>query len=174
MGKRSDYKEERPKDFWGTIDPNAISPTFLSMIRGSNYAEPCYGDGDLEDLLMDVSNCKWRSDVRETVWSSKVKDATKLTKRHLEDCDMIITNPPFKWSLLQPLLDHLPTLRPTWLLLPADVAHNKRMGPYMARCAWMVSVGRLYWMPNKVRGVDNYCWFRFHETWDTETRFVGR
>ena len=174
MGKRSNYENNTPKDFWPTRDPSAIPQTFMSMVRGKTYAEPCYGDGDLEDLLMEIAHCKWRSDVRETVGSSKVMDATTLTKEMLTGCDMIITNPPFSWSLLKPLLDHLPTLKPTWFLLPANVMHNKRMGPYMEKCAWVISIGRLYWMENKVRGVDDFAWFRFHEEWEDDTGFIGR
>lgn len=175
MGKRSDYVNNRPKDFFGTVDPDAIPPKFVEIVRGKTYCEPCYGNGDLEDLLMDVATCKWRSDVRETVGSSKVMDALDITKEDLQGIDCIITNPPFKWEWLQPLLDHLPTLKPTWLLLPADVMHNKRMSPYMERCAHVVSIGRMYWMENKIKGVDNMCWYRFHENrWDYGTRFWGR
>jgi hypothetical protein len=175
MGKRSNYENDKPKDFWPTIDPNVTPQPFIDMIRGRTYAEPCYGEGDLEDLLMEIAHCKWRSDIRETVGSSKVMDATDLTKEMLKECDMIITNPPFSWNLLKPLLDHLPTLKPTWFLLPANVMHNKRMGPYMSNCAWVISVGRLYWMDNKIRGVDDFAWFRFHnEKWGSGTRFVGR
>lgn len=173
MGKRKSYESSKPKDYWPTLDPDAITP-LVTYVRGKSYAEPCYGDGHLEDQLVDVSTCKWRSDVRETVGCSKIQDATTLNKKDLRECDIIITNPPFSWELLKPLLDHLPTLKPTWLLLPADVMHNKRMGPYMENCAWIVSVGRLYWLENRVKGVDNYCWFRFHQSWDNDTRFVGR
>jgi len=175
MGKRSNLKvENRPKDFWGTVDPDAIPPKFVDMVRGRTYAEVCYGNGDLEDLLMEVATCKWRSDVRETVGCSKVLDALDITKQDLQGIDMIVTNPPYDWKLLQPLLDHLPTLKPTWLLLPADMMHNKRMGPYMKNCAWVLSIGRLYWMENKVKGVDNFAWYGFYENWLLVTRFVGR
>ena len=173
MGKRKSYDSARPKDYWPTLDPDAVEP-LIPFVRGKSYAEPCYGDGHLEDQLMGVATCWWRSDVRETVGCSEIQDATTLNKKDLKECDIIITNPPFSWELLKPLLDHLPTLKPTWLLLPADVMHNKRMGPYMENCAWIVSVGRLYWLENKVKGVDNYAWFRFHQSWDDDTRFVGR
>jgi hypothetical protein len=29
-------------------------------------------------------------------------------------------------------------------------------------------------MENKVRGVDDFAWFRFHEEWEDDTRFIGR
>jgi hypothetical protein len=175
MGKReTEKKPRREKDFYGTLDPDAIPAKLIPFLLGKTYAEPCYGDGDLENLLMDVATCKWRSDIRETVGCSKVLDALDITKEDLRGIDMIVTNPPYNWKLLKPLLDHLTTLKPTWLLLPADMMHNVRMGPYMGRCAWVVSTGRLYWMENKIKGVDNYAWYRFHPRWDYDTRFVGR
>jgi len=175
MGKREEVKKPRRKaDFYATVDPDAIPEPLIEKVRGKTYAEPCYGNGDLEDLLMEVATCKWRSDIRETVGCSKVLDALDITKQDLKGIDVIITNPPYQWDMLKPLLDHLPNLKPTWFLLPADVAHNVRMGPYMRRCAWVVSIGRLYWMENKVKGVDNYCWYEFRSSRDYDTRFIGR
>lgn len=173
MGKRSNLPSNRPKDFWGTIDPQSIPQTLVNKLMGKTYAEPCYGEGDLEDQLMGIANCGWRSDVRKTVGCSKVMDATKLRAVDVAHCDVIVTNPPFSWDLLKPLLDHLPTVLPTWLLLPADVMHNVRMGPYMKQCSDVISVGRLYWMENKVRGVDNYAWFCFRNDIQ-DTKFFGR
>jgi hypothetical protein len=62
--------------------------SFVDKIRGKTYAEVCYGDGDLEDQLMDVATCKWRSDIRETVGCSKVLDALDITKEDLKGIDM--------------------------------------------------------------------------------------
>ena len=174
MANRKQSNFERvDKDFYGTIDPACVVPTFLNQIRGARYAEPCYGNGDLEDLLMDAAECVWRSDVRETVGSSLVLDAKKLTGADLRQAEVIITNPPYQWDMLKPLLDHLPTLKPTWFLLPADYMHNVRMGPYMKCCEQVIAVGRLYWQPNKVKGVSNFAWYLFREHF-TETIFVGR
>ena len=52
--------------------------------------------------------------------------------------------------------------------------HNVRMGPYMKRCEKVVSIGRLYWEENKVKGVDNYCWYHFNQDHEGNTEFVGR
>ena len=145
MGKRSDY-DKVPRDKYYTIDRNAVPDSFLEYISGHTYAEPCYGGGDLEGLIGDMAGCKWRSDLDPDPDVPVLrKDATTLTRKDLSECDLIVTNPPFTWELLQPLLDHLPTLTQTWLLLPANIMHNKRMAPYMEKCNWVVSVGRLYW-----------------------------
>jgi hypothetical protein len=174
MGKRDKNKFKRvDKDFYRTIDPSCVVPPFISAIRGARYAEPCYGEGHLEDLLMDVAECVWRSDIRPTVGSSFVVDALKLTKADLRQAEMIVTNPPYDWSMLKPLLDHLPTLKPIWLLLPADYMFNVRVGPYMKRCSQVIAVGRLFWLENKVKGVSNMAWYEFVDGF-TETIFVGR
>ena len=144
---------------------------FLKEVRGKRFAEPCAGKGHLIDNLADGATCWWESDIRDTCGPGI--DATKLTKENLDHADVIITNPPYKWDALKPLLDHLPTLLPTWFLLPADMMHNKRMGPYMKKCAMVISVGRLYWMDNKIKGVDNFAWYLFVKD-EVDTRFVGR
>jgi len=148
VGKRSSFVKA-DRDFYRTIDPNAIPYTFVDLIRGKSYADTCYGNGDLEDRLMDVATCKWRSDIRETVGSSLVVDALQVTKEDLEDVDCLIQNPPFTRKVLDPLLDHWLTLgKPVWLLLPADYMHNVSFGKYMRQCKEVISVGRLYFFTN--------------------------
>jgi hypothetical protein len=181
MGKREEVKKPKvDKDFYATIDPDAVTP-LIPYIRGCTYAEPFYGNGDLEDLLMDAATCMWRSDVRKTVESSVVLPAQHVQKEHLIgaawDCDYIISNPPFTKSVLLPCIEHLSKLRPTWLLLPADMLHNKYMTPYIKKCELVLSVGRLCWFPNDqgkmVKGVDNFIWGLFVD-YETDTVFKGR
>lgn len=165
MGKRSNTKEgtyqafeRKSRDFYGTVDPDAVKP-LLPFITGKTFAEPCYGQGNLVELLEQEGILTFFcSDIEPHEDLDRCIPAQELLDDHVRDCDLIITNPPFSWPLLKPLLDHLPTLKPTWLLLPADVIHNKRMAPYMEKCSYIVSVGRLWWQPNKIKGVDNYVW----------------
>lgn len=176
MSKRSDF-DKVPKDFYPTTDPKAIPPKLVEFIRGKSYAEPCYGEGDLEDLLMDVATCRWRSDIRETVGSSKVMDAMYLSKEDTARCDYIITNPPFSRDVLLPLIDHFVSLKPTWLLLPADYMHNVYFGEYIAKCRRVISVGRLKWFKDsKHTSTDNFAWYFWVKgaTADTRTGFYGR
>ncbi len=176
MSKRSSM-EKIPRDFYPTTDPSAIPPKLIEFIRGKSYASPCYGDGDLEDLLMDVAVCRWRSDIRKTVGSSKVWDALSLSKHELGRCDIILENPPFSRDVLLPMIDHFTSLKPTWLLLPADMMHNKYFGEYMDRCSRVISVGRLKWFKDsKYTSTDNFAWYFWKKgaTTDTDTVFYGR
>lgn len=174
MGKRSNKGVKMPRDFWPTVDPDAFIP-LRPYISGKTYAEPCCGNEDLIKGFEDVAYCGWASDI------SIGKDATTLTKEDLEACDVIITNPPFSWEMLKPLLDHLPKLKPTWLLLPADFMHNKRSAPYMVYCSHIVAVRRLFWWLDEgdlsqrgVKGKDNYCWYLFHDKQQSSTNFIPR
>lgn len=176
MSKRSNF-EKVPRDWYPTTDPKAIPPKLVEFIRGKNYAEPCYGNGDLEDLLMDVATCKWRSDIRETVGSSKVMDALCLSKEDIARCQLIVTNPPFSRDVLLPLLDHFISIKPTWLLLPADYMHNQYFSDYMKRCSRVISVGRLKWFKDsKHTSTDNFAWYFWPKgsTGEMETVFYGR
>ena len=177
MGKRSPGFERKGRDFYATIDPAAVAPLVPHLGEYGHFTEPCAGAGDLAQMVEDQTQKKWRPWARTDispqspfVWP---KDALSYVEGDVGRAKLFITNPPFSWPMLEPLLDHLPTLLPTWLLLPADVMHNKRMNPYVARCSKVVSVGRLYWMENKVKGVDNYAWFKFHNEPQT-TVFYGR
>lgn len=181
MGRYSNYDVKRPRDFWPTVDPDAVRP-LSPFIKGDKYVEPCAGAGDLINLIGDHATCVKAYDLEPQ--SDKVikKDALTLEKKDLYEATVLITNPPFSWDLVQPLLEHLPTLKPTWMLLPASVMHNKRMGVYMKRCARVVSIGRLYWInkdapnPNEgKKGKEDYCWYRFHSSACEEgTLFYGR
>jgi len=176
VSKYSDYNKI-PKDYYPTTDPKAVPTKLVEFIRGKTYAEPCYGNGDLEGLLTDVAACKWRSDIRETVGSSKVLDALEVTKEDLEGTDLIVTNPPFSKDVLLPLIDHFVSLKPTWLLLPAGYMNNIYFGPYMKRCSRVVSIGRIKWFrDSKHTSTDDFCWYFWKKgaTTDTRTIFYGR
>ena len=175
MGKRDGGKFERAeRDFYSTIDPSCMVPAFVERVKGLKYAEPCWGSGELERLLEPYAECVWRSDIEPQCKGCKRKNAVDLSIDDLQGCDLVITNSPYQWPMLKPLLDHLPTVKPTWLLLPADYMHNIRMGPYMKQCTTVITIGRMYWLPNKVKGVSNMCWYKFSKWHIGQTEFIGR
>jgi len=177
MSKRSSM-DKVSKDYYPTRDPAAIPPKFIEFIYGKTYAEPCCGEGDLADLLEYTGNFLWLSDIEDRgFWW--VKDAMDLTEEDLQKCDLIITNPPFTKAILLPMIDHFTSLKDTWLLLPADMMHNKYFGPYMKTCSKVVSVGRICWFPvdgKRVAGTDNYAWYMWQKGQEgkTPTTFYGR
>lgn len=158
MSKRTSM-EKIPKDFYPTTDPNALTGDFLNFISGKNYGEPCCGNGDLINLIGPTAHCEWASD-SEVRPIGQQKDAMDLTEENLCRCDVLITNPPFTRKVLLPMIDHFVSLKPTWLLLPADTMHNKYFGSYMDKCSVVVSIGRLKWFKDSPSAsTDNFAWF---------------
>jgi len=175
VGKRSNFTGIE-KDQYYTIDPRAIVPKFVEKIRGKTYAEPCYGQGDLEDLLMEAAICKYRADIDSPLPGIKKADALNLSRDDVKDCDLIVTNPPWSRNLLHPMIEHFLSLKkPTWLLFDADWIHTKQSAPYVKYCKSIISVGRLTWIPGtKVTGKDNVCWYEFDTCFFGPTQFYGR
>tara|TARA_R100001443_G_C3294553_1_gene163689 strand:- start:184 stop:678 length:495 start_codon:yes stop_codon:yes gene_type:complete len=164
MAKKNSLFKRKERDFYPTIDPQSVI-SIANFIKGKKYYEPCCGDGSLIRILDDYAECVGASDVE--------KDATSLEKKDIFNATIFITNPPYTWNILQPILNHLPNILPTLLMLPSDMMHNQRMSLHMKRCKSVWSVGRLYWQPNKVKGLDNYCWYLFQAK-ETLTTFYGR
>jgi hypothetical protein len=182
MGKREETKREKhPRDYYATVDPVAskVLADFLGRHRQSvTFIEPCAGDGRLFRDLVKYNNavfyCIYAYDIEPQANQITQRNCLTLTSNDCEDVDYFITNPPFTWNSLQPILECLPTLLPTWLLLPADTIHNKRMGPYMKKCSTILSVGRMYWFEDRpIKGVDNFCWMLFGNQ-ECKTIFIGR
>jgi len=176
LGKRSPDFIKKSRDYYPTIDPIAAE-VLLEHLGPTWFIEPCAGAGDLAKALTDPLNsiyCSGMYEIEPQGEGVQKKDCISLTKEHLVFATHFATNPPFTWSVLQPLMDHMISLLPTWLLLPADVMHNVRMGPYMKRCIKVVSIGRMFWTDNKVKGKDNYAWFLFDKDFLGETTFIGR
>jgi hypothetical protein len=181
MGKRETVKKPKsPRDFYATIDPDAVKPLIPFLADYITYAEPCVGNGDLVKQMSAYGlQCCHTSDISSDQYQEW--DASDIPLEFLlaygPDC--IITNPPFSKALLLPIMDHLMCSGlPLWLLLPADIMHNKYMSPYMRKCKTVVSVGRLCWFPDEVtgkmvKGVDNYQWMEF-VSYETPTTFHGR
>jgi hypothetical protein len=179
VGKRELVKRPRnPRDFYGTVDPAAVEALAPFLDPLTTYVEPCAGDGSLIGLLTSVGHIKGAVgayDIEPQAPGITQRNCLTLQDRDLYGVDCFITNPPFQWDMLKPILDHLPTLLPTWLLLPADAMHNKRTSPYMDLCSDVVSIGRLYWMKDRpIKGVDNNCWYRFDSKYKGFCKFHPR
>lgn len=165
MAKRNNEAggfERKPRDFYGTIDPAAVE-VFKKVSHKVSYIEPCAGSGDLIELLNKTDMVLHKAyDIEPQKPYIEKKDASLLTVKDLYEADCVVTNPPYDWKMLKPILDNLLPKIQTMLLLPADTMHNLRMAPYITKyCYSIESVGRLYWEPNKVKGKDNFVWYNF-------------
>jgi len=166
MGKRSNYSR-RILDSYATPF-SAVAPLLLHLGSGICFDEPCAGDRALvSHLTRHGHQCARASDIAD----EHPVDAFNLER---SGADMFITNPPWDWDVLDPLIDHLSNMKPTWLLLNADLMHNKRMGRHMRRCLKVVSIGRIKWIEgSKSTGMENCAWFLFVGR-EVQTLFYGR
>ena len=185
MTKRN-QTENRDKQYWRT-PAKAIPPLIEAIGRGDEgpngkrrprtFIEPCAGAGDLVWGL--EQNYGWKCslfcDIEPQHPDVKKRDAFDLRNSEYRKGDYIITNPPWKWELMEPLLKRFIEVRPTWLLLSADWAHNIRSSSYGRRyCKQIISVGRLSWMGNGKGGYDNGAWYFFSQEKTDTTIFSWR
>tara|TARA_R110000822_G_scaffold82279_2_gene194747 strand:- start:5 stop:520 length:516 start_codon:yes stop_codon:yes gene_type:complete len=169
MGKRSD-KPRVERDFYPTPE-HAVLPLLDHLPEDATFDEPCAGNGALIDHLEKHGrNCRLAIDIvpqRDDIGWGNAFDISGC----LGDC--FITNPPYKWEILDKLIPHLYRMAPTFLLLPADMMHNIRVAPHMEHCLKVISVGRVKWFGN-VTGMENSAWYLFHADNDIATIFYGR
>lgn len=177
MGKRSDF-ERIDKDFYRTFDKRAGDRLAPFLRPGTRYIEPCAGAGDLIDQLQNHGHfCMGAIDLEKT-WPQKqmIKQRNALDLNcNTMDADCYITNPPWTREVLHPLIEHLSSQLPTWLLFDADWACTKQAKPYLEYCRKIVAIGRLKWIPDTtMSGKDSACWYLFDQNDDSPTIFYGR
>lgn len=162
MGKRSDFAKI-DKDKYNT-PAAAVEPLFPYLPAGPvRYIEPCAGRGDLvRHLNADGLVCVYASDIApENLSSSPMRivyrDATTIAKAPL-----VITNPPWTREVLHPIIRHFLEVCPAWYLFDADWMHTRQASALLLRCAVIVPVGRIKWIPDSEHtGKDNCCWYFF-------------
>jgi hypothetical protein len=165
MGKRSDFAR-RDKDFYPT-PYEAVEPLMMHLMPYTSFIEPCVGAGDLvRHLEKNGHICKGKYDLPD--------DAT--TKQYTDKAECFITNPPWDREILHPLIDNLSSQKRTWLLFDAGWMFTKQAVPYLRRCAKIVTVGRVKWIPgSKMVGKDDCCWYLFNDAtcWE-RTQFFAK
>lgn len=163
-----------------TWDPRPVQLLQPHLPGALAYAEPCAGDGDIvKSMKWHGHRCVYACDIspgRGRDWIEK-RDALTLDKswRRRAGAQMFITNTPWRREILHPLIEHLSSLLPTWLLLDADYMHTQQAAPYLDRCSHIVSAGRVRWIKNSDNdGVDNAAWYFFpHRPHSGGPKFTG-
>lgn len=170
MGKRSSF-ERNPRDFYATPF-EAVVPLLPHLYPSTRFTEPCCGDGALVRHLESVGHgCVSASDIMPMMDGAQTMDAMALEDAVVQ----FITNPPWDRKILHPMIDHLSSLAPTWLLIDADWAHTIQARPYLAYCRKIVAVGRVKWIPgSKMTGKDNAAWYLFDRHGFGHTEFYAR
>lgn len=158
MGKRSDFQRVE-RDFYPT-PMAAVIPLLSHLSKNTNFVEPCAGNGALIDHLTLCGHvCTDAWDIEPLRQDIKQADALTIG---LGDSDCFITNPPWNRKILHPMIEHLSTIAPTWLLFDADWIHTKQSIKFMPRLRKIISIGRVKWIPDsKTTGKDNCCWYLF-------------
>lgn len=173
MGKRSNF-ERRSQDFYRT-PYEAVVPLLPYLPPKTRFIEPCAGDGVLiEHLEKHGHECVWSWDIEPKAADIDKADALTVSAGGVR-FDFYITNPPWTRTILHPLITHLSSQKPTWLLFDADWMHTKQAEPYLRYCLQIVSIGRVRWIEDsKYTGKDNSCWYLFDRDEVVATGFAGR
>lgn len=175
MTKRAEGKFKRnERDFYPT-PIKAIEPLLEQLDDGTVFIEPCAGDGAIVNYLTDNGHkCIYASDIYPlTDWIAK-KDIYDIEDSLLNQYT-VITNTPWDRKFVSDLLDRIiENNGEAWLLLDADLMHNKWMAKYMQYCSHVVTCGRVKWIEDsKSSGFNNSCWYRFVADNDF-TIFIGK
>ena len=165
MAKRSDFPR-RKNDLYHT--PIKGMEPLLPFIRTHSekkisFIEPCAGDGRMVDFFVENGHiCKDYFDIDPQRDDIKIKDAFDYPIQLYQDCDYIITNPPWTRKILHPMIDLFSSVRPTWLLFDANWLFTKQAYPYLRYCHKVVSIGRLKWIEDSLySSKDDSAWYLF-------------
>ena len=156
MSKYSDFPRREHDEYLTPLRAAIPLRPHLTGIR--TFMEPCCADGTLIRHIESFGPlCIYHSDIQ--TGTDALTDV--LLARTIADA--IITNPPYTWQILEPMIVRFSQIAPTWLLLEADFKHTVQAAQYMAMCSDVVSVGRVRWFEDtKHEGKQNYAWYRFH------------
>ena len=174
MGKRSDFQRIE-RDYYPT-PIEAVKPLVPHLPRAKFwYTEPCAGDGrlvrHLNDLTQGCARAEYVCDLEP-----KIPEVEQFDALCIQSASMFITNPPWDRKVLHPLIEHLSSIAPTWLLFDADWIHTKQSRPMVLRLKKVVSVGLVRWIEGtNMTGKDNCCWYLFEARDEGQpAQFFGR
>ena len=173
MTKRAGGKFGREEDDFYPTPELAVRPLLPHLHPKTRFYEPCAGDGSLSRILVNCGHvCMGMSDIRPKAPEVKTINALRLEKT--PPIDRIITNPPWKRDLMHMLMENLPLIAPTWLLIETDWLFTKQAHPLWRKINKIVAIGRVRWIPGSASdGFDNCCWVLMLDQ-ETSTTFYGR
>jgi hypothetical protein len=156
VSKYSDFPRRKHDEY---LTPyKAALPLFPFLTGVRTFVEPCCADGRLIRHIESIGPlCVYSGDIQTGT------DALTDVVLPRIIADAIITNPPYTWEILEPMIVRFGSIAPTWLLLEADFKHTINAAPYIPMCSDVVSIGRVRWFDDTPsEGKVNYAWYRFH------------
>lgn len=164
-GNNITQRGRNERDYYPT-PIEAVAPLIPHLPETGVFMEPCAGDGRLARHIEQLTEMQvWARgllDIEPQHPSVTRFDALTLSPWHMIGVDFLVTNPPFAWDTLKPMIETFVDLKPTFLLLPFSYACNKRMAIYMERCRKVIPIGRVKWIEgSKQTSTDDFAWFMF-------------
>lgn len=187
MTKRDAGKFPRnERDYYATPE-EPILKLLPHIMDAETFAEPMCGDGAIVRVLEARGwDAVFLSDLEpqgDMIGRAYEMDVLHTRGYHYKDANLNISNPP--WPLPPnklvgqaggyptiPIIRHLMRFKPTWMLLAADIMHNRYFEDLAPHCTKVVSVGRVSWQGNGKKGYDNAAWFRFEAAPNSHGWFV--
>lgn len=163
MSKRTVRRISSAHDFVETPE-EAVLPLVPQLEHGAWFYEPCAGNGALAHALTrhGMVTCCGMSDIKPDGPGIPQRDALTLDTATVNGAQYLITNPPWRVELLHPIIDHLTTMRPTWLLLYSDWLFTRQAAKYHNRIFRIVTMPRVKWIAGtRTSGFENCCWIMF-------------
>ena len=157
--------ERRANETYDTPD-EVVEVLHRAMVANApagraTFQEPCAGSYKLAQALIDRGHTCIRA---VDPWPRH-----KLVQRVGLDHPLatrvpVITNPPYAWSVLKPLLDRwMQHNADVVLLLPLDMLANEYFKPYCPYIQIIVMVGRVRWIEgSRDKSKDNFAWVVFN------------
>lgn len=157
MSKYSNFARNKHDQYLSPYEAALPLRPFLQGV--TTFSEPCCADGRLIRWVESFGpSCVHSGDVQLGI--DALVDPWLLFNR----VDTIITNPPYTWKILEPMIERFMKIAPTWLLLESDFAFNLQSAKFMPMCTDMVPIGRVRWFADTEHdSKDNFAWFRFHQ-----------
>ena len=169
--------ERRERDYYATPKEPVVPLREAMGDEQFRYWEPCCADGQLISHIAELfskSSCVKKTDLVTPI--GEVQDVFTITREQADDFEIkyFITNPPWLntprsgYQLFR-LIKHLSSIRPTILLLNANLCWNKgswknKLAP-MPFCNWVKPTSRIKWIPDSpYAGKEDCAWMQFDQS----------
>jgi hypothetical protein len=163
MSKRRPGRFDRDATDWYPTPLRALRYLAPHLPAAARFYEPCGGDGRMIRSLIRLGfRCTGACDIKpRDSFMVEQGSAFELTGADLNGTDLFISNPPHRRDWMQPMIDHLRVLRPSWMLIDDDWLFQVQ-ARQLEFASDIVPVGRMkIFDDSKDSSTFNFAWVRF-------------